>query len=149
MYSYSIKRFGFKIVAQNTANKKNSCKKHFPPHLLVCQIAIPIWCEIYTPTEMQLDNILEVIPTTAIQTISVMFLDIRKSVSFKNDDLEFTNWRRSVSNIDWMHYLSEFLDLIVYFSDERHFLSGYDSALFYGAYAYQYDREASGRQYRY
>ena len=33
--------------------------------------------------------------------------------------------------------------------DERHFLSGYDSALFYGAYAYQYDREASGRQYRY
>jgi len=31
--------------------------------------------------------------------------------------------------------------------DERHFLSGYDSALFYGAYAYQYDREASGRQY--
>ena len=35
------------------------------------------------------------------------------------------------------------------FLDERHFLSGYDSALFYGAYAYQYDREASGRQYRY
>ena len=35
-----------------------------------------------------------------------------------------------------------------YHLDERHFLSGYDSALFYGAYAYQYDREASGRQYR-
>ena len=37
---------------------------------------------------------------------------------------------------------------INYYLDERHFLSGYDSALFYGAYAYQYDREASGRQYR-
>ena len=33
--------------------------------------------------------------------------------------------------------------------DDRHFLPGYDSALFYGAYAsYQYDREVSSRQYR-
>ncbi|CAB4068312.1 unnamed protein product [Lepeophtheirus salmonis] len=32
--------------------------------------------------------------------------------------------------------------------DERHFLPGYDSALFYGAYAYhQYDREGSNRSY--
>jgi len=32
--------------------------------------------------------------------------------------------------------------------DDRHFLPGYDSALFYGAYAsYQYDREVTSRQY--
>ena len=37
------------------------------------------------------------------------------------------------------------------FADDRHFIPGYDSALFYGAYAsYQYDREqqqSNGRQY--
>ena len=144
MYTYSLKRFGFKIVAQNTANKKNSCKKHFPPHLLACRIATPIWCEICTPMEMQLDNILEVIPTIAIPIISVMFQDIRKLVSFHNDDLEFNIRRRLVR---WNTLT--FLILLLIFLDERHFLSGYDSALFYGAYAYQYDREASGRQYRY
>ena len=43
-----------------------------------------------------------------------------------------------------IYYLYIFL-----ISDDRHFLPGYDSALFYGAYAsYQYDREVSSRQYR-
>ncbi len=47
----------------------------------------------------------------------------------------------------YIEYVTSFLNLSFH-TDERHFLPGYDSALFYGAYAYQYDRETSGRSYR-
>ena len=71
--------------------------------------------------------------------------DIRKSVSKLN---KWNSRILHIGNIILKYVCQHINNYTNYYLDERHFLSGYDSALFYGAYAYQYDREASGRQYR-
>ena len=91
---------------------------------------------------MQRDSIQGDILITAMPITLGMSHDIHKSVS-KLD--KFTN---CIIKLLGEYLCQQINNWSNYYLDERHFLSGYDSALFYGAYAYQYDREASGRQYR-
>ena len=92
---------------------------------------------------MQRDSIQGDILITAMPITLGMSHDIHKSVS------ELDKCTNRIIHIGKLTFLCEQINNWTnYYLDERHFLSGYDSALFYGAYAYQYDREASGRQYR-
>ena len=98
---------------------------------------------------MQRDSIQGDILITAMPITLGMSHDIHKSVSKLN---KCNNRILHIGYINMkllLKYLCQQINNQTnYHLDERHFLSGYDSALFYGAYAYQYDREASGRQYR-
>ena len=91
---------------------------------------------------MQRDSIQGDILITAMPITLGMSHDIRKSVSKLN------KCNNRILHIVLKYLCQQINNQTNYHLDERHFLSGYDSALFYGAYAYQYDREASGRQYR-